>query len=123
MGYIPHTDEKLLDMYHLSDFFILPSTSEGFPLVLLEAMAAGLPIITFKDLGGVSDIYNSEYMELIPERDIESMVVTIKRAINKKWDRKKIMKLSKKWSWDFITRKYYCLYRKLHKKCSKGRLN
>ena len=39
------SQEDVLQMYQKADLFVLPSLSEGFPLTLLEAWAAKLPVV------------------------------------------------------------------------------
>lgn len=70
LGPVPNLD--LPDIYRAADVFVLPSNAEGFPRVLLEAMAAGLPIVAF-DVGGVRDLLSQGQQEfVVPPRQIES---------------------------------------------------
>ncbi len=46
VGYVPH--DKLKDWYRKADVFVFPSKFDTFGLVILEAMACGLPIVAYK---------------------------------------------------------------------------
>jgi Glycosyltransferase len=59
---------ELEKYYGASDFFILPSAFEAFPLVVLEAAAAGLPVITSK-INGTEEIIEHGSNGLFVERD------------------------------------------------------
>jgi glycosyltransferase involved in cell wall biosynthesis len=59
------------------DMFVLPSITEGIPLALLEAMAAGLPAIATA-VGGVPEVVTDDTGVLVPSGDpralLEAMV-------------------------------------------------
>lgn len=69
LGEVPNS--KIQDYYSISDIFINPTYTEGFPRVLIEAMASGLPIVT-TNAGGIKDILGPKqlnYMTDILDRD------------------------------------------------------
>ena len=61
----------------MAELFILPSLWEGLPNVLLEAMAAGKPVVATK-VGGISEIVvPGETGMLIPPRDTDALAIAI----------------------------------------------
>jgi len=55
-------------LYHAAQAFVLPSHSEGSPLVILEAMAAGVPIVATR-VGGIPEVlHDRESALLVPAR-------------------------------------------------------
>jgi teichuronic acid biosynthesis glycosyltransferase TuaC len=60
------SDEDLPSYYNAADFFVLPSKSgEGLPLVALEAMACGLPVVS-TNVGGIREILMRDFGKLVP---------------------------------------------------------
>jgi len=69
LGEIPN--RVIHKFYQIADIFINPTYTEGFPRVLLEAMASGLPVVT-TNAGGIADIVGeiqSKFMVDIEDRD------------------------------------------------------
>ncbi|MFW6017050.1 MAG: glycosyltransferase family 4 protein, partial [bacterium] len=101
--------DDLIDYYNASELVVIPSSSESFGLIFIEALACGTPVIGTK---GVPE-------EIIPEEDygyrveignIEELTEKIKLSINKVWDRNKLMEFAESFSWETSIQKYIDIY-------------
>lgn len=61
-------NSELPEHYQRADIFIMPSYREGFPRVVVEAMAAGLPIVT-TDAGGTRDVVGPLQQRYVVSKD------------------------------------------------------
>ena len=57
----------------MADVFVFPSLVEGFGMVLTEAMACGIPIITTPNTAGPDIITDGVEGFIIPVRDVEAL--------------------------------------------------
>ena len=117
---MPMTQDKLAIEYNKHDIFILPSFSEGIPMVPLEALACGCKIV-ISDLPGVKNFYNEnvkcasiKYVELpkltnVDDASSDELVSFEKRlakAIKESIDDKNIYKPDlTNISWDNIAKR------------------
>lgn len=80
LGSVPN--KEIQDYFGAADLFILPSEEEGFPHVLLEAMASGTPFVAF-DVGGVREIVPPEFSEyLVASGNLDGFAEKIKELLH-----------------------------------------
>lgn len=65
------TDTK--SYYDKADIFVIPSLSEAYGKVILEAMASGLPVIASSNTGARDVVDNGEQGFIVPIRDSEAI--------------------------------------------------
>lgn len=97
-----------------ADIFLLSSLYEGVPLSILEAMAAGLPIVS-TNVGGIKDIVTDNGV-LVPPNDVNKMKEAIIELIQKPEFRQELGKRSlinvAKYDASNIAKEYTKLYQK-----------
>ena len=116
IGYL--SGEELASAYASGDIFLFPSSTETLGLVLLEAMAAGCPVIG-ANKGGIPDIINNGingclYNPDEKDKGERSLIEATKKILadkNKKVAmRKEARKEAEQWNWNQATlqlQKYY----------------
>lgn len=83
------------------DIFALPSQYEGFPYVLLEAMAAGLPIVATRVGGTDLAIVEGENGLVVPVGDVDAFSQALNRLLSDDSLRKRMGEQSRKKVLDF----------------------
>ncbi|HEY8588300.1 MAG TPA: glycosyltransferase family 4 protein [Naasia sp.] len=75
----PMGHEEVLRLYRWADVFCLPSLSEGLPVVLMEALASGLPVITTPVAGIPELIIDGESGLLVEPGDVIGLEGALER--------------------------------------------
>lgn len=110
------SDERLIELYALSDIFVLPSNDESFGIVNLEAMASGLPIVA-SDIPGLRNVLKDcgILVKPTPENFANAMIKLVedddlRMSLIRKGNEK-----VRDYDWDKITDRVIEIYRKLIK--------
>ena len=74
-----------------SDLLVQSSRYEGFPNVLLEAGACGLPAVAFRCPGGSAEIIEDELNGILTDcEDSSALAQAIEKAVSIQWNKKNI---------------------------------
>ena len=65
------------------DIFVLPSTSEGFPLVVLEAMACGKPVVATRCGGAGEAVVEGSTGFMVPVADAPAIAERVNELLNR----------------------------------------
>jgi glycosyltransferase involved in cell wall biosynthesis len=111
------------DLLGASDFFLLPSLTEGLPLAVLEAMAHGLPVLA-TPVGGIPEVVQEGEQGLfVPVNDPEALAGAMARlaedpALRRTLGEAGCRRVREHFSFRTMTAEYERLYRSL---CGQGK--
>jgi glycosyltransferase involved in cell wall biosynthesis len=99
-------EHKKIELLKSSHVLVLPSTTEGFGIVLIESMAAGTPVIA-ADIPALREVTaNGKAGLLFPPRDIKELTMKLGELLtNQNLQRRLIRRgfeQAKKFTWDHI---------------------
>ncbi len=112
VGTVPY--DQLEKSYQYADIFVLTSLSEGMPVVVLEAMGCGLPVLA-SDVGGNNEIVREgENGYLIDGDDTDKLARDLSRLIDDPELRQRMgeasREISLQYDWSEIMQRYNDLY-------------
>ena len=83
-----------------ADVFVLATSYEGWANVFLEAMACGLPVVSTK-VGGNPQVINAPHLgSLVEFGDQNALTGAIADALERDWDRERIVAYARENTWD-----------------------
>jgi teichuronic acid biosynthesis glycosyltransferase TuaC len=107
-GPVPHA--RLAAYYRAADFLVISSHSEGWPTIILEALACGLPVLANR-VGGIPEALSSPELGLLMENNNPLTIASaIASAYKRTWDKGRIVSFAERYTWMEIARRYENLY-------------
>jgi glycosyltransferase involved in cell wall biosynthesis len=109
---------ELIKFYQTSDIFVLPSLWEGMPLVVLEAMSCGLPIISTK-ISGIEDLVINNFNGILVEPgNVKALSNAILQLLGdenlvRNMGKNSRKRVEKEFSWEIIARKVKTVYERI----------
>ncbi|MDO4197492.1 MAG: glycosyltransferase [Erysipelotrichaceae bacterium] len=110
-----HSQEELVKIYSACDLFVNPTRDENYPTVHMEAVACGLPVLTF-DVGGCKEMLNEKCGDSVPVNDTEGLIKKIEEIYEKRpFNKKDCLDKAQSYNHELKYKEYVDLYNKLLK--------
>jgi len=109
LGAVPH--QRMREIYNLADLLVLATEREGWPNVLLEAMACGTPVVATA-VGGIPEIMTAAAAgRMVKTRSVEGFVEAICKTLADGLERKAVRCHAEAYDWGSTTRGQLDLFR------------
>jgi glycosyltransferase involved in cell wall biosynthesis len=112
-GYLPQED--LPAVYRLAEFFVYPSSYEGFGLPVLEAMACGTPVIT-SNIASMPEFVGDAGL-LVPPGNSEALEMALIDLVSDQDKRERLSKAgieqAASYTWERMTAETVQVYRRI----------
>lgn len=93
--------------YQSADLFVLSSNREGLPTVLIEALAAGKPVVSTDCNSGPAEILcDGEFGTLVPVNDEVALADAMEQGLNATYDSEKLRARARDFAPKIAARKY-----------------
>ena len=113
--YLGYVEKKQLGaLYQIADLFVFPTRADVFPLVTLEAMAAGTPVVT-TNVGGLPEQISDQAGMLVEPEDAEAIAKVIERFLKDDNRRRTAAEaayeqMKEKYSWETVAKETTMTY-------------
>ncbi len=97
VGAVPH--DQLCRWYSAADVFCLASRREGWPNVVLEALACGTPVVA-TSAGGIPEIIRSNREGMLTERSEIGIAAALGAVLKQKWTSGELVECARNHSWE-----------------------
>ena len=111
-------EEKLISLYQSATVFCSPAIgNESFGIVLIEAMAAGAPIVTTSIEGYANVVQHNHNALVVPPKDSYALAQAIQQLIDDPVLREQLIKQAKisvqQYSWDTVAKRVLTYYERM----------
>jgi glycosyltransferase involved in cell wall biosynthesis len=118
LGALPSSE--MAEWYRRSSLFVLPSPNEGFGMVLLEAMASGLPVIASDKSGAQDCVAEGRDGFVVAARNVDALAERIlwcyqRRDETRAMGRAARMKIEQQFTLAHYAERQISLYRQVSK--------